>query len=288
MPFTGGQDAPETLEQHLVASTPTLVVIDSCNESLAIERLDSNSTFDVSTWIRILPKRIARHGSAVLVIDHVVKNREARGAWATGSQAKKAETDVMFMLELEEPFGIGMSGRSALKVAKDRHGQLRRHGLPSSGGLIRIGDVLVSESAGRTTVDIAPPGAGTGGRFRPTTLMCEVSEAIAGASDSLTTRGVLARVTGRTKHILTALDVLVDEGWVDVEHKGNSKLHRVVTPHTGQDAPVSERFPGVSGNTATTVSPPIRGKRVALLGSDEFLETELDALLNLVPGEGEQ
>jgi hypothetical protein len=47
----------------------------------------------VASWLELLPRWAARLGAAVLVLDHVVKNVETRGRWATGSQHKLAGLD---------------------------------------------------------------------------------------------------------------------------------------------------------------------------------------------------
>ena len=45
-----------SMEKYLSELDPSLVVIDSCNESMATEGLDPNSTLDVSTWTARLAK----------------------------------------------------------------------------------------------------------------------------------------------------------------------------------------------------------------------------------------
>lgn len=194
------------------------------------------------------------------------------------------------MLEAKEPFGIGMSGRSSLFVAKDCHGQLRRHGLLAPEGKTWIGDVVVSEDGGRTTVDITQPTPGDG-HFQPTTVMRKVSEALSRASEPLTTTEVLARVSGRRKSTaLTALAALVDGGWVKCEVKGRSSLHtniRAYSEGKTSDVPVSHLFPMVPISAVFPFPASRRGGtgNGNTLGSEQ--ETEIQQLLRLLPGEGE-
>ena len=272
-----------SMEKYLPALGPSLVVIDSCNESMAIEGLDPNPTLDVITWITRVAKWLARRGPAVLVIDHVAKKRDGRGAWAVGSQAKKAGTDVAFMLEAKEPFGIGMSGRSSLYVAKDRHGQLRRQGLPAPDGKTWIGDVVVSEDGGRTTVEITQPTPGDG-HFQPTTVMRKVSEALSRANEPLNTTGVVARVSARKSTVLTALAELVDGGWVKCEVKSRSKLHTNIRAYSD-----GSQFPGVPNGSGDLVvyGSPLKGGEPGTINTralgDE--DTEMKHLFELLPGE---
>ncbi len=220
----------------------------------------------------------------MLVIDHVSKNRAGRGAWAVGWQAKKAGADVAFMLEAKEPFGIGLSGRSSLFVAKDRHGQLRRHGLLAPEGKSWIGDVVVSEDGGCTTVDITPPSPGDG-HFQPTTVMRKTSEALGRADEPLTTTEVVARVSGTRKSTaLTALAALVDGGWVKCEVKGRSKLHTNIRTYSD-----GSQFPGVPNGSGDLVvyGSPLKGGEPGTINTkalgDE--DTEMKQLLELLPGE---
>jgi hypothetical protein len=62
------------------------------------------------------------------VVDHVKKDRETRGRWATGTGQKLAKVDVQYALEQDHdaPFGQGLKGRIAVWLYKDKPGSLRR------------------------------------------------------------------------------------------------------------------------------------------------------------------
>jgi hypothetical protein len=49
-----------------------------------------------------------------------------------------------YILTNRRPFGVGLTGRSTLAIAKDRPGQLRPHGLLSIGGRHWYGDLVLT------------------------------------------------------------------------------------------------------------------------------------------------
>ena len=77
-------------------------------------------------------------------LDHVTKDREGRGRYAIGAVHKLNALDGgAYILENRHPFGVGRTGRSTVRVAKDRPGQLRRNALPSGNGLHWYGDLVL-------------------------------------------------------------------------------------------------------------------------------------------------
>ncbi len=209
-----------------------LVVIDACTESLAQQGLSSKDDTDIASWLDLLPRWAAKLGPAVVVLDHVVKDADSRGRWATGSQHKLSGLDgAAYSLETVHPAGRGLRGRSRLYVTKDRHGQVRGPAtIPSSGGKHWAGDLVVDSSDVLDVVLHAP--AEQEGPFRPTVLMQRISEALADAGKPLSGRDVEDRVRGKAQPIRQALAALVDDGHVLVEPGShNSKQHRLVRPY---------------------------------------------------------
>ncbi len=200
---------------------------------MSLQGLAGRDDGDVAAWLELLPRWAARLGPAVLVIDHVVKDPESRGRWATGSQHKLAGLDgAAYALTAVQPFGRGMTGRSRLTVEKDRSGQVRPHAVRMTGGRDWIADlVLESRDDGTVTGWLYPPEVAAG-PFRPTVLMQRVSDALAGAARPLSGREVEDRVAGKAAHVRQALAALVDEDHVVVEMgHHNSKQHRLVKPY---------------------------------------------------------
>ncbi|MHB8671604.1 MAG: AAA family ATPase [Acidimicrobiales bacterium] len=159
---------------QLVRETPVdLVVIDSAPESLAAEGLEENSSTDVTRWVSRLPRRLARAGAAVLVLDHVVKRSEEQGRWARGSSAKLAAVDgVAYGLTLTVPFSRSSSGAGTLTVAKDRPG----HVGPIS-SVAAVARFEVSNGGERLRVVLDEPAEAIVGQGRPP-LPTEAMEAI--------------------------------------------------------------------------------------------------------------
>lgn len=218
-----------------LVSASRLVVLDGVTEALALHGRSSVSDTDVAAFYDLLPRWLSRLGPAVLLLDHVVKDREQRGGWATGSQHKLAAVDgAAFILEPVHPFGVGMRGSSRLYVAKDRLGQVRPQAAPSAGGAYWLGDLVLDSDAG--VVDcrlVAPASTQPAAPFRPTVLMQRVSDVLLAAPQSLTTRDVLDRVPGRGEHVRQALALLVDEGFATVaEGARGSRLHTFLKPYS--------------------------------------------------------
>lgn len=65
--------AAQLLVARLTQFQPTLVVIDSTGEAMAMNMVRPNDDDDVARWFRALPGMIAATGPAVVVLDHVTK-----------------------------------------------------------------------------------------------------------------------------------------------------------------------------------------------------------------------
>ena len=206
-------DSPATLDDiqgHLRAvihqHQPTLAVIDSAGESMAIEGVKPNDDDAVARWFRVLPSLFSRSGSAVVVIDHVTKDREQRGLYAIGSQRKRAAVNgAAYMVEAIKPFGMGMAGLSKLVVAKDRNGNyLRGH---------KAAEFHLDCTVGTRVSLVAPEPAGG---FRPTRLMEKTSVVLEGLDEPISKRQLQKLVTGKNDDSKSlALDLLVKEGYVE-------------------------------------------------------------------------
>lgn len=104
-----------------------LAVIDSVTGAMSAEGLDTNSDRDVETFHRLLAYRLANSGPSVLMLDHVVKNRDSRGDDARGSGRKREGiTGASYLMRVESPWrratSVPVTGAFTLRVAKDRPG----------------------------------------------------------------------------------------------------------------------------------------------------------------------
>ncbi|WP_236244523.1 AAA family ATPase [Streptomyces sp. CC210A] len=246
-PLTAGMNRLE-IGQALHDLRPTFVPVDGVTEGMALHGMELKDNTDVAKFGRLLLRPIAEMGAAVTTLDHVTKDREGRGRYAIGGVHKlNGLNGAMYVLENRTAFGVGCTGRSTVRIAKDRPGQLRRHALPHSSGMHWFADfVLKSHDETFTEAALYRP-VENDGPFRPTVLMRKVCDALLGAPEPLSVRGVQDRVGGNKDAVRTALARLVDEGFVAVEAgPRNSQMHRVVKPFTeGADPPPSPLSPTV-------------------------------------------
>ena len=195
---------------RLEAVAPTLTIIDSVGESIANEGLNPSADEEVAHWFRLLPRRMARTGSAVLGLDHLAKDTEKRGLWAIGSQRKLAAIDgAAYSVQVVTAPTKGRDGHLKLLCAKDRHGTHQRG--------VQVADVHILEQDDGIGVEVrAMPD-----QFRPTFLMEQISRVIED-EPGLSARRIFAAegVKGKTEVRRLALRVLADEGYV--AHRPNA------------------------------------------------------------------
>jgi hypothetical protein len=119
---------------------PALCVYDALVGIATLEQLDEYKGPDVEYIYQRYARPFMDAGAAVHFIDHVIKDKEARGRWATGSQRKLGGVDVGLSVEMMQPFGRGKTGRAKIVNRKDRFG-----GLAAVEGQVVCDIVLVSD-----------------------------------------------------------------------------------------------------------------------------------------------
>ena len=213
-----------------LATEPSLAVIDGVTEALVLHGLDLKDNSDVAKWLALLPRRLTNAGIAVVQIDHVGRDREARGRFALGAQHKLAGVDVHYAFDILEPFGRGLEGRIKVTVSKDRPGHVRRHADEAG----RVAELrLTSEPDGAVSIDAMPPRAiGGGAPFRPTALIERTSRAVED-SPGLSKNAIEATVRGKTDYKRLALELLIADGFMRVERDGQAGRHYSVRPFRG-------------------------------------------------------
>lgn len=209
---------------------PVLVAVDGVTEGMSMHGLELKDNTDVAKFSRWLLRPAAKQGAAVTTLDHVVKDKESRGRYAIGGVHKlNGLNGAMYVLENRQPFGIGVTGISTVRLAKDRPGQLRRHGLPHSSGMHWFGDLsLVSrdETDGRVTLSVPVDGAAAD---RPTGLMHKLSDILQRSGTALSKNEIEDRAGANRMEVRRALAALVDGEYVDVEDgPRGARLHRLV------------------------------------------------------------
>jgi hypothetical protein len=115
--------------QELINTPTDLIIIDGVTESLTLWGGETKDNDTITNWNRAFPRALARAtGAAVVTIDHVPKDKETRGRFALGGQAKLAALDgAAYLVEPLEPLAPGHIGRLTIRVTKDRPGAIREH-----------------------------------------------------------------------------------------------------------------------------------------------------------------
>lgn len=203
----------DDLREVLTTHRPTLAVLDGITEALTMHGFDPNSNSDVAKFGRLLPRAIATFGPAVVSVDHVTKSSESRGRYSIGAVHKLNGLDgAAYVVENRSPFGVGLTGKSTLRIAKDRPGRLRKNAVPSTGGFW-FGDlVMTSDPAGFNVAKIEPPEKSADG-FKPTVYMGRIM-AVIEERGPLSKRLIRAAVRGKATTIDGALDQLILDGYL--------------------------------------------------------------------------
>jgi hypothetical protein len=272
-----------------------LFVVDAFNPLLSLHGLDPNSTADVEAFWREVATPITDAGAAPLMLDHVVKNREAQGKYAYGSERKASGAIVHVGFRLLEPLTRGGSGAAHLMTHKDRPGFLPR---PT------IGRLVLDSNAGAISYRLEEDRSRADGRFRPTVLMERISRRLELLDDPVSQTWVEENVSGNAPALREALAVLTDEGYMErADGPRNSFLFSAIRPFREADdavesdvgaTPSSPRphpvpdlrstrtvttpspspligdgvAPGLTGTLTTSPDPVPRGRRRPLLGDD--------------------
>jgi len=223
-----GPEGRHALAQLLTRTQPALVIIDGLTEALTLHGLALESNRDVAAFLELVPRFIARQGPAVVIIDHVEKDKERRGRWAIGAQHKLAGLDgVSYGLEVIKPVVRDGDGLVRLVVHKDRPGQIRRVAAERK----TAAEISTHSSESVLTVAITTPGGRPeASEWRPRELMERISrwlELNPGASRML----IESSVRGKATWLREALKHLVADGHATIDEAANRSLqYRIVKP----------------------------------------------------------
>jgi len=109
----------EDIDAIIAERGTAMVGIDSTGEALAASGLNQDRDNEVAGWMGRLPRRWARLGPAVVMLDHMPH----AGGREIGSQRKRAGiSGAAWEAISTEPFSKGKAGSLTLRVAKDRGG----------------------------------------------------------------------------------------------------------------------------------------------------------------------
>lgn len=200
-----------------LGSTPyTVIVVDGVNAAMTLMGLDvDSSNRDATVFTQRILRPLADTGAAVITIDHVPKNKDARGKGGIGAQAKRAMTrGCALAVEIVRPFGEGQVGELKLTVDKDTPGKVRG---VSAGGKVAGAVHIDSTQPGKVDITIEAPdlrSAAEKGPFRPTHLMAKVSAWLETVPEGASGASIEKGVGGNRDYIREALNALVTEGHV--------------------------------------------------------------------------
>ena len=261
--------------QDMMGRSYALAVIDGVTDSLGIWNAKSNDGDEVSGWMRAFPRQLAaRTGAAVGLIDHVTKNADTRGRFATGSQMKMAGlTGAAYMVEVEDPLGRGLKGRLSIRVGKDRPGSVRGHGgeMRKTDRTQLVAQFVLDATGMRPGASLVVPDDSPK-QFRPTALMERVSLFLA-ASPGATGRTVTDSIQGKATYVRAALTLLVSEGYVATEVAGRSVKHTVIKPYTEADDSLCVLASRMRPNASQDASKSMRPASPPPIGGDAYGST---------------
>jgi AAA domain len=208
--FVAPAAAPDAGDIEAMASAGvTFAVVDSAAGAYDASDLDDNKRADAERFYRGWIAPLFVRGVTTLVLDHVVKNSDARGRYAIGSERKLGTVDVHLGFEPVKQLRRGGNGLVRITTHKDRPGHLPRpraaelelHSAPDSHGISWAFKAAEADDA-------------EGGDFRPTYLMEKVSTFLEALdSGGATRRQVEEAVRGKAEYVRLAMDVLLGEGY---------------------------------------------------------------------------
>jgi hypothetical protein len=216
-----------------------LVVVDSVGEAMALDGQKQNDDDEVAGWFRRLPRRLARLGPAVILVDHVPKAKDAPTHYAIGSQRKKAAIDgALYRVEQTKALGRGRAGIVKLTCSKDRNGHYAT-------GTV-VASFHLDATATPTTATVRAPEVVTDDHpFRPTALMEKISRTLE-LTPGLSSNQIEAAKLGKREYVRKALDALIEERHVVRTPRGAGFSHDVREPF--RDDP---SLPAVADPTTT-------------------------------------
>jgi hypothetical protein len=208
----------------------TLAVIDSAAGAYTVSGLDDNKRGDAETFSRAWITPMWRVGITTIVLDHVVKNSEARGRYAIGSERKLGTVDVH--LGFEPVKALSRGGRGLIRVVahKDRPGHLSR---PVAAKLVLHSDPITHRVAWEFNQPMEPAGDSEDG-WRPTVLMDRVLDHVSLDPAPIAKTTLAKAVRGNYQYLLVAIDLLISEGRLAFDGK------RVTVPRNVPGTPSTE------------------------------------------------
>lgn len=114
---------------------PSYCLFDSLTDMLSVAGLDENSGIQVTSWMLDIAQSLARrdYSPAVVLIDHVTKDT-SNTKYSVASRAKKAKSDVLWLVERDADFDKERTAHVTLWRHKNRPGNLPKQQVYVVGG----------------------------------------------------------------------------------------------------------------------------------------------------------
>lgn len=286
-------DQPATTErlQALLTLQPDLVIIDAAAGAYALQGLDDEKRMQVEAFAKLYVHGFWRAGIATILLDHVTKNAETRGAYAIGSERKAGGADVHLGFQAITPISRGHSGLYKIITHKDRGGYLKR------GTLAELHLHSDPDTHAITWTFQPAEEVPEGQTWMPTKVMQKISGLLEQRHEPVSRNSIITEIGGRKDFAIKAIDHLVRLGYVtETAGPRQAKLIETSRPFTvleweNQPAPSlvptrSHLFPGTSHSLVPTGSPPYGGTGTGD-GAPEppLVPTEYDWIDELTPKE---
>lgn len=221
-------DVRTDLWQVLEAVQPSLVVLDSTGESLALEGIDPNADDGVTQWYQRIARPITQRGPAVVLIDHLPKS-DSSAKSPIGSQRKKAAIDGVLLIQTVKSgmhFAKGRAGLAELTCVKDRNGHF------TTGEKVMQLVVNPEPARGEGGVEVSFVELNGDTQFAPTRCMADISALLEASSVPRSTSDIRNAVKTKRETVIEALAVLVHSGYVSATTgPRNAKLYELLKPY---------------------------------------------------------
>jgi hypothetical protein len=262
-------EAPATPDRirAIVNHQPELVIIDAAAGAYAVQGFDDNHRADVEKFTSLYVLPFFRAEIATIVLDHVVKNIDNRGKYATGSARKVEGVDVHLGFDTILPIKRGSNGIYKVTTHKDRDGWHERGRLADL-HLTSHPDTHQITWEWRQTEHHEDPSS-----WMPTVYMERVSKYLHEDGEPCSRKNIEDNVEGGTDFIRQAIDALKRLGFI-TETKGPRKARlfsheQIFTKVEWEKDPRSTTSPDLATTSPQANSIATSPPRLPLTGGSE-------------------